>query len=290
MAPKVVADFVGQLRTSGADQFHKSRVLLSKRQLMFVEPDGRTKIPLKKIFGVAMNDVDPELQQFFDVAVRLTYRRGDSAKRVWIRAQPETLERFQRILFKALFGGATVSVYHPARVGGQLCNPAPRTARPKLAQSKTGFVADDPICTFDHSSIIQVVPGSETADPISGPVISIVNLRGKTVYRTAVGADSKRLLNLLRCHFEVSAALDTGELRTLGLSSGAVRGLVWLYAGGDRRSLPRAADDTDADPKRILEELSEAELVTNGTDEVELTRRGMAAASVCYESYADELA
>lgn len=290
MAPTVIADFVGQLRTAGADQFQKGRVLLSKQQLLFVEPSGRSKIPLEQIFAVTVSDIDSELRQFFDASVRLSYRRGDSSRRLWVQAQPDTLERFQQLLFKVMLSGTIFSVSHPARVGGRLCTPSKRKTKLKFAQSKTGFFADELVCSLHHSTIVRVLPGNQTPKPISGPVISVVSLRDGTEYTTVLGADSKRLLNLLRCHLEISASLDAEELRTLGLSSAAVQGLVWLYAGGDQGSLPRAILETDMDTNTVLEELSEAELVATQEGTLELTRRGMAAASVCWESYADELA
>lgn len=290
MAPKVVADFVGQLRTRGDEQFHKSRVLLSKQHLLLVEPSGRSKVPLDRVFAVTANDVDDELRQFFDASVQLGYRKDGSTHQLWIQAQPETLERFQQVLFKAMLGGATFSVYHPARVGGRVCTPSKRTVRVKFARSKTGFFADELVCSLAHGSIVQAVPGNQTANPVSGPVLSILSLQNETTYTTVVSADDKRLLNLLRCHFDANATYDAEELRRLGLSADAVQGLVWLYAGADGGSLPRALVGATAEPSQILEELSEAELVTKQDGSVELTRRGMAAASVCYDSYADELA
>lgn len=289
MSQTVIADFVGQIRPDGAKDFTEGRVLLSPTKLLLVSGSTREQIDLESILGIAMSDVDPGLQHFFDAALAVEYRKDGTCCRTWVQAKPETLRRFRKVFFKALFKGETLTLWHPASVGGRIYRPNGKKSKATFAQGETRFTGPtETRCTIDHDHLVRVVPGNRMLQRAGMPNLSVVHTSNGGVKTSVVGSEHKRLLNLLKCYFEVHIQHDREEIQELALEPPAVRVLLWLYAGGSPKTIPRALPG-DTPPKPVISHLHEHRLVQKQSDTITLTRRGLAAADHYYVTQGDSI-
>ncbi len=103
MSESVIADFVANFVAGGNASFEpvKGRVLMSQRRLILATSKAKTVIPITSIFDIAVGQVPPEVEEFFDYTVMVGYSIGASDGRSH-RACDYKIEKFVTVLFKAI--------------------------------------------------------------------------------------------------------------------------------------------------------------------------------------------
>ncbi|EMA68360.1 CheF family chemotaxis protein, partial [Halorubrum distributum] len=112
MEESVVADFVGRVHAAsfGTDEPVTGRVLLSQRRLVLATDDGKETVPLSRVFDVVVGSVPGDLRSFFNDSVTVAYEQDGSRRAALVEGEPEDMDKFVRLLFKALLRNVTVTV------------------------------------------------------------------------------------------------------------------------------------------------------------------------------------
>lgn len=195
----VIADFMGEVvtrETPGASMT-RGRVLLDRRRLILASADRKTAIPLSAIRDVTIGgDAGPDPETGAAIAT-VTYRTESGEDVAFVSADPETLGKFEDVLFKALLHGRAVQVKHPASVAGEPENPPIRTGVVDI-QSGTLTISglDSPVeVEPDRVSGIST-GGREWAEP-GATVLSVTHRGDDAAVVSEFAVTTGRLANLL---------------------------------------------------------------------------------------------
>lgn len=282
MSKRVIADFIGKIRTPGMNDFAKGRVILSRDQLLCVGSDERRRISLAGIHGLSMFDAEPGVDRFFESTLAVDEVRGEESSRVWVQAKPDTLGRFRDMLVKLIFRDERLRLWHPASVGGRVRRPSERSVTLSFGSDSLRFVDDETaIGAIEYPGLLRIVPGTTMPTQVDGPTVSIVHQREGRAYTTIVGADESRLCSVLKSYLKIHAPFDQRTIRELELEESHRRVLIWLYAGCPSTRLSNAVPD-GTDLNAVLEQLGDADLITRRDGALGLSKRGIAAATQTY--------
>lgn len=276
MEESVVADFTGRVHTRdvGASKPIPGRVLLSQRRLVLASESGRTTIGLRSVFDVAVGTVPNDLQSFFSDTVTIAYVDGDAKRTAVIEGEPDPMDRFQRILFKALLDGVTVRVRSPAKVGGRVVDGNDRTATVSLGDGEIGFVdCEDPF-TIDLSTVIDFDRDERTVDGTARPTLSITHAPETGSITSLVSVASERTLSVLGRYVKLEYAEVMEDVHELDLTDEELEILVSLYSAGGEASISTIVTGDATQASMILDKLREGGLVADGETATALTPKG----------------
>lgn len=285
MEESVVADFTGRVHTQDlrANEPVPGRVLLSQRRLVLASESGRTTIGLKNVFDVAVGTVPNDLRSFFSDTVTIAYVDGDAKRTAVIEGEPDPMDRFQRILFKALLDGVTVRVRSPAKVGGRVVDGNDRTATVSLDDGAVGFVDCEDSFTIDLSTVIDFDRSERTVAGTSRPTLSITHAPETGAITSLVSVGSDRTLSVLGRYVKLEYAEVMEDVRELDLTDEELEILVSLYSAGGEASISTLVTGDATQTSMILEELREGGLVADGETATALTPKGQMIVNTYHE-------
>ena len=276
MEESVVADFVGRVHTPDveSDDPVRGRILLSQRRLVLATADARTTIPLSRVFDVVVGTVPGDLQSFFSDSVTLAYEHRGTRSSVLVEGEHDDLERFTRVLFKALLRDVTVTVRHPAKVGGRVTNATDRTASVSPSSGAIGFLGTDESFSVDLSTVIDYDRTDRTLAGRKRPALVFRHVPDTRTVTSIVTVPDGRTLNVLGRYIRLEYEEVRAEVEALDPTEDELEVLVSIYSAGGEASVSEVVTGDATRTSLILESLRESELVVDGETGATLTRKG----------------
>lgn len=276
MPEAAIADFVARFLPDdrqGTEPI-RGRVVLSQKRLVFASNDGRTTVPLSDVFDIVVGQVRPDLAEYFDDTVAIAYTRLGERRTAVLEADAETVSRFRTVLFKALLGGATVRIKHPASVGGRYTDASARKGSIKLGEGAVTFDGLDEPLRIDLSSIIHIEKMDRSMNGRTHPALNVEFMKGGRAITSEVVMSSSRRMNLLGRYlrFEYSEMLE--DVQDLDVSGAETELLVAIYSGAGGGNLADVVDEDPSTVTMVLNALEEKELVGSTNDGTHLTSLG----------------
>lgn len=286
MEESVVADFVGRVHTpdvSGTEPV-AGRVLLSQRRLVLVTDDAKTTVPLSAVFDVAVGTVPGNLQSFFRDTVTVAYEELNQRRTAVIEGKPEAIERFRTVLFKALLHGVTVTVRHPAKVGGRITDADDQSAAVKLEPGAIRFVSCPEPFGIDLSTVVDYERSRRTLAGTTRPTLSVRHAPEGTPVTSLVTVPDGRTLNVIGRYVKLEYGEVMEDVYELDPTEEELQILVTLYTTEGEASLSDIVTGDVTQASMILEDLREEGLVADGETAPTLTPKGQMVVSTYLES------
>ncbi|UWG52240.1 Component of chemotaxis system associated with archaellum, contains CheF-like and HTH domain [Halalkaliarchaeum sp. AArc-CO] len=286
MGESVVADFVGRVHTAdvAGNEPVAGRVLLSQRRLVLATDEVKTTVPLSSVFDVAVGTVPGDLQSFFSDTVTVAYTDGNARRTAVVEGNPEPMERFTTVLFKALLHDVTASVRHPAKVGGRVTDEPDQRAAIKLGDGELSFVGCREPFSIDLSTVVDYERLQRTLDGETRPTLSVRHVPEGSPVTSLVTVSSERTLNVIGRYVKLEYGEVMEEVYELDPTEEELQILVTLYtADGD----VTVSDIVTGDATRasmVLEGLRDRGLVVDGEGGPTLTPKGQMVVSTYLES------
>ncbi|MES3162421.1 MAG: CheF family chemotaxis protein [Halorubrum sp.] len=286
MEESVVADFVGRVYTPDVDGDEplRGRVLLSQRRLVLVTADTRTTIPLSSVFDVVVGTVPGDLRSFFSDSVTVAYDRDGSRLTALVEGEPDDMERFTRVLFKALLRDVTVTVRHPAKVGGRVTDASDHKAKLSLSPERIEFVGCPEPFAVELSTVIDYERTDRTIGGSRHPALVFRHVPDTRTVTSIVTVPDKRALNVLGRYIRLEYAEVREEIEALDPTDDELEVLVSIYSAGGEANIADVVTGDAARTSMILESLRDGNLVVDGESGAALTRRGQMVVTQYLES------
>ncbi len=286
MEESVVADFVGRVYTPDVDGDEplRGRVLLSQRRLVLVTADTRTTIPLSSVFDIVVGTVPGDLRSFFSDSVTVAYDRDGSRLTALVEGEPDDMERFTRVLFKALLRDVTVTVRHPAKVGGRVTDASDHKAKLSLSPERIEFVGCPEPFAVELSTVIDYERTDRTIGGSRHPALVFRHVPDTRTVTSIVTVPDKRALNVLGRYIRLEYAEVREEIEALDPTDDELEVLVSIYSAGGEANIADVVTGDAARTSMILESLRDGNLVVDGESGAALTRRGQMVVTQYLES------
>ena len=276
MEESVLADFVGRVHTAdiGSDKPVTGRVLLSQRRLVVATDDGKTTVPLSGVFDVVVGTVPGDLRSFFSDSVTVAYERDGNRRTALVEGEPDDMERFTRLLFKALLRGVTVTVRHPAKLGGRVTDASDHTASISLSPGAIGFAdCPDPF-TVELSSVIDYERTSRTIAGEKRPALVFRHVPETQTVTSIATVPDKRILNVLGRYIKLEYDEVMEDVEAFDPTEEQLEILVSIYTAGGETNIADVVTGDVAQTEMVLETLRDENLVVDGDTGAALTRKG----------------
>lgn len=279
MSESVIADFVAKFNSDMLKRTEpiKGRVLLSEKRLVLaVRGNDKLTIPLDSIFDIAVGKVPEELEGFFESTVTIAFQKNDRQFVAAIEGDDEKIQKFSTVLYKAILNGTTMTVKHPARVGGRVTDeefvPAKLFLKPGHVEFKTQDGAID-------ITLAEVTEFSRAEHEIAGadrPALEVRHMPGGTAVLTVAAIDSARKMGILGRYLRLEYSDLMAELKEIELTDDKKEILIAIYsgAGGEGMSLAQIIDKEPSEVTMLLNRLEEDDLVVDSEDGTKLTPKG----------------
>jgi len=286
MEESVVADFVGRVHAAsfGTDEPVTGRVLLSQRRLVLATDDGKETVPLSRVFDVVVGSVPGDLRSFFNDSVTVAYERDGSRRAALVEGEPEDMDKFVRLLFKSLLRNVTVTVRHPAKVGGRVTDASDHRASVSVSPGEIRFENCPEPFTVDLSAVIDYERTDRTLGGKKRPALVFRHVTdGRTVTSIAT-VPNERALNILGRYIKIEYDEAMEELDSFDPTEEQLEILVSIYSAGGEASIADVVTGDVTQTSMILDTLREAGLVADGESGAALTRKGQMIVSSYLES------
>ncbi len=276
MEESVVADFVGRLYTPdiGGDEPVRGRILLSQRRLVLATNDSRTTVPLSSVFDVVVGTVPGDLRSFFSDSVTLAYDQNGTRHTALIEGEPDAMDRFVPVLFKALLHDVTVTVRHPAKVGGRVTDASDHKAKLSLSAGQIRFVGCPDPFSVDLSTVIDYEHTERTIGGSKHPALVFRHVPDAQTLTSITTVPDSRTLNVLGRYIKLEYAEVREEVETLDPTDDELEILVSIYSAGGEASVADVVTGDATRTSMILDSLREDGLVADAETGTTLTRKG----------------
>jgi len=279
----IIVDFVANFVAGGDAAFDpvKGRVLMSERRLVLATSDTKTMIPITSIFDIAVGQVPPEVEEFFDYTVMVGYVDGDYRRTTVIGGDRETIEKFSLLLFRATLNGSTALVKHPAKIGGRVMDTPKRKTGLNLDYESVSFPGsdvqseEDGPFSIDLASVVFFEVIERTADDgDSILVLSVQHVENGQTVTSEISMRSRRKMNILGRYLRLIYHWIKSDVRDVEVAETELEVLVGLYSTAEDIDLASLLDIGDAELEARLESLHEDDLITDEEPPVDLTPQG----------------
>ena len=286
MGESVVADFVGRVHTAdvAGNEPVAGRVLLSQRRLVLATDEVKTTVPLSSVFDVAVGTVPSDLQSFFSDTVTVAYTDGDARRTAVVEGNPEPMERFTTVLFKALLHDVTVAVRHPAKVGGRVTDAKDQRAAIKLGDGEMRFVGCPEPFSIDLSTVVDYERLQRTLDGQTRPTLSVRHVPEGSPVTSLVTVSSERTLNVIGRYVKLEYGEVMEEVYELDPTEEELQILVTLYTADGEATVSDIVTGDATRASMVLEGLRDRGLVVDGERGPTLTPKGQMVVSTYLES------
>ena len=265
----IVADFVASFVAGGEGSFDpiKGRVVMSDRRMVLATSESKTVVPLASIFDLAVGQVPPEVEEFFDHTLMIGYIVDGERKRTVVGGGRETINKFSLMVFRATIKGSESRLIHPAKVGGRVRSTTPRTAELDLDPRHVRFHTSEETIEIGLASVVFFEVLERELDDESRPFLSVRHLRddGQTV-TTEASLSSRRKLNILGRYLRLTYAFMKAEAESASVTDAGQEVLTALYSVGEGVDLSAVVSFDEDELRAELDRLSEEGLVDGGED------------------------
>jgi helix-turn-helix protein len=279
----LVVDFVANFVAGGNDASFepvKGRVLMSNRRLVLATSDTRTVIPIRAMYDIAVGQVPPDVEEFFDFTVMVGYTNGEQRRTTVIGGSRETIERFSLLLFRAALNGSKSVVTHPAKVGGRVMDSPRRRARIHLEADAVVFPDNESLGSgeepfeIDLATVIFFEVIERTIDDEKRLVLSVQHVVDGQTVTTEVSLGSRRKMNILGRYLRQMYFYIKTEAEDVSVSESELEVLVGLYSTGGEADLAALLEIDEAELDARLESLADDELIEGDRSSPSLTSKG----------------
>ena len=278
----IVVDFIANFVAGGSTAFDpvKGRVLMSDRRLVLATSDTKTTVPIASIFDIAVGQVPPEVEEFFDYTVMVGYVENDHRKTTVIGGDRETIEKFTLLLFRAVLNGSVALITHPAKIGGRVMDTPERRSGLHLDYESVWFkggdianTGDGPV-SIDLASVVffEVIERSD-ADG-SHLVLSVQHVDDGQTVTSEITMASRRKMNILGRYLRLIYHWIKSDVRDIDVEEHELEVLVGLYSTSEGIDLASLLDVDEAELDVRLESLHNDGLITDAERPVDLTPQG----------------
>ena len=280
----IVVDFIANFVAGGNAAFDpvKGRVLMSERRLVLATSSTKTTVPIASIFDIAVGQVPPEVEEFFDYTVMVGYVENDRRKTTVIGGDRETIEKFSLLLFRAVLNGSVALITHPAKVGGRVMDTPERKSGLHLDYESVWFrggdvaaAADGPV-SIDLASVVffEVIERGGGGADGTHLVLSVQHVDDGQTVTSEITMASRRKMNILGRYLRLIYHWIESDVRDIDVEEHELEVLVGLYSTSEGIDLASLLDVDEAELGVRLESLHEDGLITDEERPVELTPQG----------------
>lgn len=279
MSESVIADFVAQFDSSVATRSEpaQGRVLLSQKRLVLaVNSSDRLTIPLASILDVAVGHVPDEIQGFFESTVSVAFERNGRGHKAVVEADDETIQKFSRILFKAILNGTEMMIKHPARVGGRVTSESFDPAQLFLKPQSVQFKKETETIEIELPTVTKFSRATRDINGKSHPVLEFQHMPSGEAMVTMAALDARRKMSILGRYLRLEYTELMNELKDIEISDDETEILTAIYSGGGQEGVSLAGI-VDTDPSNvtvILNRLEEKDLIVDSAGGTRLTPKG----------------
>lgn len=279
MSESVIADFVAEFDSSVATRSEptKGRVLLSEKRLVLaVNSNDRLTIPLADIIDVAVGHVPDEIQGFFESTVTVAFELNERGHKAVIEAADDTIQKFSRVLFKAILNGTETTIKHPARVGGRVTDSTFVPARLFLRPRSVRFKKDDETIEIALPTVTKFSRATREINGQTRPVLEFQHMPAGEAMVTMAAINSNRKMSILGRYLRLEYTELMNELKDIEISDDETELLTAIYSGGGQEGVSLAGI-VDTDPSNvtmILNRLEEKDLIIDSASGTRLTPKG----------------
>lgn len=286
MEESVVADFVGRVHAASlqTDEPVTGRVLLSQKRLVLATDDGKETIPLARVFDVVVGSVPGDLRSFFNDSVTVAYDRDGSRRSALVEGEPEDMDRFVRLLFKLLLRNVTVTVRHPAKVGGRVTDATDHRASVSVSPGEIRFDDCPEPFTVDLSAVIDYERTDRTLGGKKRPALVFRHVADDRTVTSITTVPNERALNILGRYIKIEYDEAMEDLDSFDPTEEQMEILVSIYSAGGEANIADVVTGDVTQTSMILDSLREAGLVADGESGTTLTRKGQMIVSSYLES------
>ncbi|MGM0447017.1 MAG: CheF family chemotaxis protein [Methanobacteriota archaeon] len=286
MEESVVADFVGRVHAAsiGTDEPVTGRVLLSQRRLVVATDDGKETVPLSRVFDVVVGSVPGDLRSFFSDSVTVAYERGGSRRTALVEGEPDDMDKFVRLLFTALLRNVSVTVRHPAKVGGRVTDATDHRASVSVSPGKIRFENCPEPFAVDLSAVIDYERTDRTLGGTKRPALVFRHVLDERTVTSIATVPNERALNILGRYIKIEYDEAMEDLDSFDPTEEQLEILVSIYSAGGEANIADVITGDVTQTSMILDTLREADLVADGEDGTTLTRKGQMVVSSYLES------
>jgi helix-turn-helix protein len=281
----IIVDFVANFVAGGSGTFEplKGRVLMSDRRLILATSDSKTVVPLTSVFDVAVGQVPPEVEEFFDHTVLVGYVVNGVRRTTVVGGDRETIEKFSVLLYRATLRGSVVALKHPAKVGGRFQDEPVREVGLRLDTDSVSFpgteelTLSDEVFRIDLGNIVFFEVLERTVLEERRLVLSVQHVTQEQTVTTEVSMGSRRKMNILGRYLRQMYHYLVSDVRNLDVSEDALEVLVGIYSmagvGGEVDLAPMLGLEA-AELTAHLESLSDDGLIESVEPPHDLTPQG----------------
>ncbi|ELZ71654.1 chemotaxis protein CheF [Haloferax sp. Atlit-10N] len=282
----IVVDFVANFVAGGNASFEpvKGRVLMSQRRLILATSKAKTVIPITSIFDIAVGQVPPEVEEFFDYTVMVGYIIGRQRRTTVIGGDRDTIEKFSLLLFRAALNGSRAQVTHPARIGGRVLDTERQPSGLHLDYEAVTFPDDDGPLTengdpfhIDLASVIFFEVLERTVDGETRLVLSVQHVKQGQTVTSEITLDSRRKMNILGRYLRLVYHWIKSGVRNVEVTEQGLEVLVGLYSAGEMAAEVDFSELLGVEEEVLdaeLEKLHEEELIGDDELPTSLTPQG----------------
>ncbi|SFR30957.1 CheF family chemotaxis protein [Halorubrum sodomense] len=286
MGESVVADFVGRVHATSqeTDEPVTGRVLLSQRRLVLATDDGKETIPLSRVFDVVVGSVPGDLRSFFNESVTIAYESDGSRRSALVEGESEDMDRFVRLLFKTLLRNVTVTVRHPAKVGGRVTDATDHRASVSVSPGEIRFGDCPEPFAVDLSAVIDYERTDRTLGGKKRPALVFRHVADGQTVTSITTVPNERALNILGRYIKIEYDEAMEDLESFDPTEEQLEILVSIYSAGGEATIADVVTGDVTQTSMVLDSLREAGLVADGDAGTTLTRKGQMIVSSHLES------
>ena len=279
----LIVDFIANFVAGGNDfSFEpvRGRVLMSNKRLILATSSNRTVVPITSIFDVAVGQVPPEVEEFFDHTVMVGYIRGGTRRTTVVGGSREAIEKFSLLLYRATLNGSRAAVKHPAEMGGRVMDTPLRTAGLHLESDAVGFLNNDALAegdepfAIDLASVVFFEVRERTVDDEKRLVLSVQHVVDGQTVTSEMSLSSRRKMNILGRYVRQMYYYIESSIRDVDLDEKELEVLVGIYSTGADIDLASMLDLEEAELEHHLETLFDNDLITGDSTSCSLTPQG----------------
>jgi helix-turn-helix protein len=279
MSESVIADFVGNFNASTVERAEpmKGRILLSQKRLVLAanaSDQGKLTVPLSQIFDVAVGHVPPGLGDFFDSTVTIAFNKNNHRHVTAIEASDDKIEKFSTVLFKALLNGTTMTVKHPARIGGRVTGEEYHNAKLFLKPRAVQFKGPERSFSVDLSTVTDFDKQEREIAGSARQVLSIRHMNNGQSVMSLAATQSNRKMSLLGRYLRLEYSDIVEDLKDIDLSEQETELLVAVYSTGDGVSLSGVLAIEPSQATMMVTDLEKKGLLASTESGTELTPKG----------------
>ncbi|EJN60298.1 CheF family chemotaxis protein [Halogranum rubrum] len=285
MSESVVADFVGRFYTDEveSDKPVNGRVLLSQKRLVLARDGGKTTIPLSTIFDVTAGFVPNELEAFFHDTVTVAYERNGQKRVAVVEGKGDSVDRFTQILFRVLLNGTTVTMKHPARIGGRVTDSTAQQAKLALKNCAVQFQGRSDSFVIDLATVSNIERTTQHIGGSQRAVLEISHIVDDSALLSVVAVPSSRKTNIFGRFVRLEYGDVQEAVQELTHTEEELETLVALYSTDGSANLGSLLDAEPAQITMVLNSLREDGLVRDGEGKTKLTPKGRVAVTMHLE-------